>query len=304
PYIFKTISKIKISHINLKKHLIPSLYIFLPTLAVTIYSVFDKTMIGLLADNPNYANGIFEQAYMINGASLILITFISPVLASRNSYDYSRGNIEDFKKNIYFSSNYVLFLAIPMILGFVVLSKSLTSWYIGDGFKELPLLLVIMSIRFIASGFSEIFGTQICIAIGKEKIPILATFLSAIVNVCLNLALIPILGAVGAAIATAICEIVVTLVLMIMVYRLKLVSYSKIALMSLKYIIAGAIMFFVIFLMNKYLDYSIFSFFLIVMVGGIIYGTVLIILRDKFVLNFITQTYNMLRREKKNKDTE
>ena len=94
PSMLKQIIFVKFSDLNIRKRVVPSILIFLPTLAVTVYSVLDKTMIGLLSSNPDYDNGCYEQAYKINSMALILITVISPVMIPRNTYDYSHGNID------------------------------------------------------------------------------------------------------------------------------------------------------------------------------------------------------------------
>ena len=291
PSLIKRVQKVKLSWKMLTHHIKPSLLIFLPMVAVTLYSVFDKTMIGLLAENPDYENGCYEQAYKINSVALLLVTIISPVMMSRNAHDYQNGDIDSVKRHLQFASNYVWMMGVPLIVGFVVLSENLRSWYLGDGYAEVPLLLIIMSVRFVSSGFSEIFGTQLFLAIGKEKYQTIATAIAAVVNLSLNYFLIQIWGAVGAAIATAICEVAVAAILAILAYRMHIISFRKIIFCSWKYIVAAAVMFVPIFFMQRALGSAIWTFFVIMIVGVITYAAMLLLLRDRF---FLSQSKNFL----------
>lgn len=297
PSIFKRIKFVGFKKIAIKQHLLPSFIIFLPTLATVIYSVFDKTMIGLLAQNPDYENGCYEQAYRLNSISLILVTVISSIMTSRNAHDYQKGDIDSLQRHLYFASSYVWMVGIPLIVGFAVMSGNLSSWFFGDGFEKVPVLLQIMSVRFVLSGFGEIFGNQLFIAIGKEKYCTIATFFGAAFNILLNFLLIGRLGALGAAIATAACEFLVTVILAIFARKGKYVSFRHIILLSWKYIIAAGIMFVPIYFMQTYLGNGLWQFIVIMFVGIITYLTSLFILRDKFFIQNIKNLFMSLKQK-------
>ena len=305
--VFKRIKFVKLKEVSLLRHIKPTLLIFLPTLAMTVYSVFDKTMIGLLAENPDYENGCYEQAYKLNSVALLPITFISSVMISRNAHDYEMGDVDTVKRHLYLATNYVWMLGLPLIVGFAVLSENVCSWFLGEGYYEVPLLLKIMSVRFVVSGLGVVFGDQLFIAIKREKFPTIATTIAAVANVLLNYFLIPIYGATGAAIATAACEFLVTFILAILVVKGKYLSILRVLSNSWKYLIAAGVMFVPIFFIDRYLDYSVFSFLLCVVVAVITYAIVLIALQDKF---FINNSMNVLHSIKnkifrnKNKTTE
>ena len=60
-----------------------------------MYSVFDKTMIGLLSSNPDYDNGCYEQAYKINSIGVTFpVLIITTILGPRNAYEFQRGNLD------------------------------------------------------------------------------------------------------------------------------------------------------------------------------------------------------------------
>lgn len=295
PSVVRRVQRCKLKTLSLREHIKPSVLIFLPMVATTIYSVFDKTMIGLLAENPDYENGCYEQAYKINSVALLLITVISPVMMSRNAHDYKSGDMDSLKRHLQFASSYIWMMGIPLIVGFGVLSENLRSWYLGDGYAEVPALLMVMSVRFIASGFGDLFGSQLFFAIGKEKYPLISSFAAAAVNLGLNYFLIPLYGAMGAAIATAICEILSMIILAIFAYRLHIVSFRKILFSGWKYLIAAGIMFVPIFFMQRALGSAIWTFVVIMLVGVITYALALFLLRDKFFLDNVKNFLRMFR---------
>lgn len=282
--IKKLINFVPIKKLSFIKHIKPAILIFIPTLVITIYTVFDKTMIGLLSTNPDYDNGCYEKAYTLNNVMFMLITFVSSVMISKNSDSYAKGGLESVGKNISeFSIYWVYLIGIPLTIGCFILAPNLSSWFLGDGYDEVPTLLRIMSIRFIVAGFAEIFCSQFFIVIGKEKYCFISTLCSAVLNVSLNAILIPSYGAIGAAVATAACELLNFLISSFIVWKMHVLSIKKLVVTSIKYIIAGAIMFVPIYFMNKYLAHSIWSFILITFVGALVYFISLIFLKDKFV---------------------
>lgn len=304
--VYRHISLVKIKSLSLLRHIKPTILIFLPTLAVTVYSVFDKTMIGLLAPNPDYDNGCYEQAYKLNGVALLPVTIISSVMISRNAHDHERGDTESVQRHLYLASNYVFMIGIPLIVGFAVMSDNLCSWFLGDGYSEVPLLLKIMSVRFIVSGLGVVFGDQLFIAIKKEKFPTIAASVAAVLNIVLNYFLIPRYGAIGAAIATAACELTVTIILAIFVIKGKYLSILKVLSLSWKYLLCAGIMFVPIYFLDKYLSYSVWTFLITLIVGVAVYFIFLLILRDKFLINNIKNVLKSLKnkfiKEKKSED--
>lgn len=297
PSVFRKIHFVKVNKLKLLRHLKPCLLIFLPTLAVTVYSVFDKTMIGLLAKNPDYENGCYEQAYKINGASFMAVTIISSVMMSRNAHDFRAGDVESLKTHLKFAINYVWMSGLPLIAGFAVLAGNLSSWFLGEGYSEVPVLLQIMSVRFIVSGMTEVFGNQLFIAIGKEKYSTIATVCAALVNLVLNYVLISNYGALGAAIATSVCEALVAVILAGFALKQKFITFGGIFKCSWRYIIAAAVMFGATYFIQKFLPYSVWTFLLITAAGVLIYGLALLLLRDKFFLSALKSALNFRKRK-------
>lgn len=295
PLIFKQTTRVKIGNLHIWRHFVPALLIFLPNLAVTIYSVLDKTMIGLLAENADYENGCYEKAYQLNSIMLLVVTLISTVMIPRNAHDYAVGDTDSLNKHIKFSFDYTWFMGLPLIVGCSVLAYSLSSWFLGEGYDEVPLLLQIMSVRFIASGIGVVVGDQLFIAIGKEKYCTIATSIGAVFNFSLNILFIKLWGATGAAITTAFTEVLVASINVCIALKKKYISFGSFISGMPKKLISAAVMFVPIFFLNRVFEYSIWSFLLIMVVGIATYALSLLILRDEFFLTLIKKGINILK---------
>lgn len=288
--MFKSIQKVKFSELRFKCHLLPSLTFFLPIFTATIYASLNKLMIGYLAVNPDYENGCYGQALKLNQTILILVTVIDSVMIARNFRDYAAKKYDELKNHLYFACNYVIHLGIPLIFGICVLSKSLSAWFLGKGYEIVPLLLNILSVKFIMSGLICVFGSQLFIVIGKEKNPTASHSIAAVSNLILNFIFIPKYGAIGAAITLAIAESIDCLVLAVMAFRGGYLSWKKIAKMFIKPVIGAVVMYVVIYKLNEYFIYNMITFLFITAVGAAVYGITLLLIKDEFA-GFVLQRY-------------
>lgn len=277
------ISLVKFKELEFKKHLIPSLIIFLPTLSATIYSSLDKIMIRYLAPNPDYDNGCYSQALKINQVVLILVIVIESIMVARNSRLYSEGKVEEFKNNIRLSENYVFHIGIPLLCGMCITAYNVSSWFLGDGYDEVPILLCIMSTRFLTSGLATVYGNQLLLPISKEKYITYAHLGTGLCNLILNFIFIPWLGAIGGAITTAIAEGVDFLILLVIAYKFKFIEFKSLFVNMIKPIIASSVMTICIYFINASLSFSVWSFLLVAASGGTIYLIILFLLKDKFI---------------------
>ena len=289
PLIFKQTHFVKLANLNIWQHFKPALLIFLPNLSITIYSVLDKTMIGVLASNPDYANGCYEKAYELNSIMLLLVTLTDAVMIPRNAHDFVINDYDSIDKHLKFSFNYVWLTSLPMIAGCLVLSSSLSSWFLGQGYDDVPIILQIMSIRFVASGINNVVSNQYFVASGKEKYCTIATFAGALFNFSLNILFIKLWGAIGAAITTAATEVLVATVLVFIALKNKYMKFNFIFGGMVKKLIAACIMFIPIYFLNKCFDYNVWTFLLITLIGAAAYAVILFILRDQFFISLIRQ---------------
>ena len=305
----KYIEKIKIKELKPLRHLKGTIILFLPTIAISIYTILDKTLIGLLITDTytdivdgkevikkysDLENGYYEQSEKIVKMVMTVITAIGTVMIPRNTHEYSIGNHEKVKENIFTSCMLVLLIGIPLTLGIIVVANNFVPWFFGDGFDKCILLMKILSPLILIIGFSNVFGLQYLIPTGKDKRFTIALIVGAITNFLLNLIFIHFWWSVGASIATIVAEATVTLIMAIMVR--KEINFLKLFISAWRYYIAGAVMFVACYFVARNLESSIINTILIALIGAIIYFVILIILQDKLIINTIKKIFKKLKK--------
>jgi len=100
-----------------------------------------------------------------------------------------------------YSLRYFLLVSIPAVLGLSALAKPLLSIFTTQDFLSGWLVIPIIALSGLLAGIFQIFVNTLLI-VKKTKVPTYINFAAAILNVLINLLLIPLIGIVGAAIST------------------------------------------------------------------------------------------------------
>ena len=294
-YLPKYIKKVKLNDLEVRKHIKPTITLFIPQIATQIYTVMDKTMVGLITNNMSEV-GYYEQSQKIVKAALTIITSLGTVMASRIANCYANNNREEILINIKKSFNFVCFLGIPVVFGIMGISKNLVPWFYGDGYEKVVLLLITTSPIILAIGFSNVTGMQYLVPVGKQKEYTKSVTIGAVSNLILNVILIRLIQSVGAAIASVLSEI---LVFVVQYYYVKdIIEIKQIARISFKYIISGLIMFIFLILTQVIMNSTALNTIIQIILGGGIYFIVLLILRERFVNEIINKIVNNIKKEK------
>ncbi len=134
---------------------------------------------------------------------------------------------------------------------------------------EAPVIILI--------GMSNVFGQQYLLPTKQTRAYTLSVTIGAVVNIVCNIPLIVLMGVKGAMIATLISEGCVTL------YQL-FITRNQLALKPafygfVKYLIAGLIMFTLVFFLNQTMPISLKSLFFQIIIGGIVYLLLIVLLQ-------------------------
>lgn len=315
-FVPMNIHSVKVSKLHPLKHIVPSFILFLPTIAVSLYTTIDRTLIGFLVKgtvdyvNENgetivkriadIENGNYEYGERLVKMSMTILTSLGVIFVPRNSKLFSEGKIEELNNNIKTTCRIVLFLGIPLVFGIIAVSDNLIPWYLGEEYDKTALLMKILSPLVLFIGFSTIFGSQYLIPTHQDKKFTISILLGTIVNLVLNIILIPFYGSIGAAIATLIGECLV----MIMMYSFvrKNIKLKEVIFSSYKYFISGIIMFIVTFFLSLNLESSIINTIIIILSGILIYFIILVVLKDSFLFKIFSIFKQRLRKERKNEN--
>ena len=283
--------KIEIKNLKPVRHIKPAVILFLPTIAISVYTYLDKTMIGVITGS-DFENGFYEQAEKIVKIVMTVVTSLGTVMIPRNSNAFERKDMQAIRQNIYRSVRFVLLLGIPMMIGLIAVSDNMVPWFLGDGYYKSANIMKILSVLILAIGLSNVFGLQYLIPAGEDKKFTISVTCGAFTNFLLNLVLIRLFKSYGAAIATIVAETVVTVIMFCFIR--KNVSLCEILKNSTKYLISGIIMFVPCFVLGRILEPSIINTFIIVFIGVVVYLICLILLKDEFFLEIANRLTSRL----------
>lgn len=280
-YIPKLVEKVELKKLDIKKHVKPTMVLFLPQIATSVYTVLDKTMIGLLTGSEEEV-AYYEQGQKIVKIVMALVTSLGTVMMPRIANLFKQNQLEKVREHLLKSFKFVFFLSFPMMFGLMAISCNLVPWFFGMGYdKVIPNMMVIAPILVLIA-LSNIMGTQYLLPTGRQKEYTLSVVVGCFVNFSMNLLLIPRLLSIGAAIATVIAEASVTGVQVYCIRRN--FEFGQIIKRNIQYMISSFAMFVLTYSLARYLRPSIFNTFLCVVVGASIYLGILVIMRDEMLI--------------------
>lgn len=279
-FLKKYIQLIKLRDIEIIKHLKLSLVYFIPAIATSIYTVLDKSMIGVITHS-TYENGCYEQAHKIEQMAVTVVTSLSIVTLPRMTYLFKHNKLDEMKKQLIKSLRFILFISVPMALGLISISSNFIPWFLGSGYEKGTILIRIFSFLIIIVGLNNAIGKQVLMAIGRQKEYNVSVIIGAIANILINLILIPLFDSVGAAIASVSAELIILLIFIY--YSRDFIRIRDIILMSTNYVMSALVMMLLIYLSCNYISANFMSLSLQVGCGFLIYIGVLFILKDEFI---------------------
>ena len=281
-FLPKMLVKIDARTLNIRQHFKETLVYFIPTIATSIYTVLDKTLIGVIT-NDSYQNGYYEQATkIINIAKTVCFVALNSVMGARISFLFAEHKIDEIKTRIKDSLNLIAFLSFGAMFGIIAVADEFVPLFFGSGYEPVVSLLILMSPLIPIIGISNCIGTHYYAPIGKTKIASYYMIAGSVCNLILNILLIPKLGATGAVIGSIGAELIITI--LFVQYDDDYITWRDIYLASWKKILAGLTMLFAIVLFSNHIALTgIIGLILWVIVGAITYILMLFILRDKTI---------------------
>lgn len=247
PFLKKYILFIRVTKKGVIKHFRPNLTLFVPVIAVSLYKVMDKIMLGMMS-NINEV-GYFESAEDIINVPGTIITALGTIMLPKISNMIS--NKLDINKYIEKSLKFIMFLSFPMLFGLVLIAKDFSIFYYGKAFEKVGVIIQLLSITIPFSAFASVIRTQYLIPNELDKEYIVSVLFGAIVNLVINTLIIGTYMSIGACIGTIFAEFSVMFVQII--YTRKKLNLKKYYKFSLEFMIKSLIMFLIIIFIKYYL---------------------------------------------------
>lgn len=205
--VHKYISLKPVGGYNFKQHLKPIGTFFAMSCAVTIYTNLDTVMLGFMKTDSDV--GYYNAAVKIKTILVSVVTSLGTVLLPRASYYVEKKMMEQFHSITKKSLSFVFVLASPLMIYFIFFAKEGIYFLSGNAYDGsiIPMQIIMPTLLFI--GITNILGIQILVPLGKEKVVLYSEIIGAIVDVIINLILIPKYASAGAAFGTLVAEFAV-----------------------------------------------------------------------------------------------
>jgi len=180
-------------------------------LSATIYLLItwiDTLMIGMYKTEAEV--GIYNVAVRVSGLVSFGLAAVSSISAPKFSETYNNGDIINFEKIVHESSRLIFIFTLPIALLLVIFNSTILSLF-GAEFVLAKNVLLILLVGQLFHAFSGSISLILQMT-GNEKAYRNYIFIGLILNIILNVSLIPSFGIVGAAIASS-CSLILWSVL-------------------------------------------------------------------------------------------
>ena len=189
----------------MKKNLHPIVLLFLPQVAISLYAVLDRTLLGLLGSYSDV--GIYEQGQKLISILLTVVSSLGTVMVPRVANLLFERKDKEAQNMVKFSFILYNLIIFPMIFGLIAVNEVFVKFFLGKNFQDVKYVLYIIVFNIMFVGWTNILGYQVLVVRNKNKEFMLSTTIPAFVSVAVNIAVIPLFGYIGASITAVIVEL-------------------------------------------------------------------------------------------------
>ena len=284
-YVPRFTQKVDFKTLKFGRHFRETLIYFIPSIATSVYTVLDRTLIGVITKN-KAENGFYHYTMQIvNMMKALTFSSLNMVLGSRIAYLFAEEKYDEIKVRIRDSINYILFMGIGICFGLSGVAKRFVPVFLGPGYDRVIIMLMLMSPIVVIIGVSNCLGSQYYTPSGNRKLSAKFIIIGALVNLVLNLILIPRYWGYGAIAASLIAEMVITV--LYLKFCKGYLTVDTIVREGSRKLAAGVAMFAVIRIIDRFIASDIIALLIEVAVGFSVYCIMIVLLRDTFITEIV-----------------
>lgn len=191
-------------------HLKPNLVLFVPVVAISLYTLLDKIMLGSIAGMGQ--TGLYDYSEKISKMPLALVTALGAVVLPKMTEVISAGRREEALELIHETMWFMEAVALGLAFGIIGVAQEFVPVFFGAGYDECVPLMCLLSAIIPLISASNVVGVQYLIPSGRDLQYTISVLAGAGVNVAINVAFISRYGALAAAAATVAAEFAVFVV--------------------------------------------------------------------------------------------
>lgn len=207
PYLNKRVKFYRPTVKKVMQHLKPNLLLFIPAIAVSLYKVMDKIMLGNMA---SYAEvGFYDYSEKVIAIPICVVNALGTVMLPRMSNIVVKQDNVAENDMIHKSIIFGTIMSCAMSFGLMAVANVFVPFFYGDGYLKCISLFYILLPSCVFLAIANVIRTQYLIPHSMDKEYTFSLILGAVVNLIVNAALIPRMQSTGAAVGTLIAEMFV-----------------------------------------------------------------------------------------------
>ncbi len=183
-------------------------YIFISTLAISLYTISNTFILGLFASNTvvGYYSGAEKIVKAVQGLLSPISQTIYPHI-NKLIYESRERGIKFLQKTVFLIGSLSFILSLLIF----IFAKLIVLILLGNQYKESIIVLRILAFLPFIIALSNIFGIQTMLSFNYKKEFFNILMAAAIINIALALILAPLYRHIGVSISVLVSEIFVTL---------------------------------------------------------------------------------------------
>ena len=194
-----------------KEYIFPVFSMSINTLLFSFYGTFNVIYLGLKCGDASV--GYFTTATKLYAIILSIISAYNGVFVPFLNSLYGKGEMDKFSQYIGHSFSIVSLLAVPLVVGCVVLAPEFVQFIAGIGFERAIVPFQIVMIQVLLVGIAQILENQILLSLKKFREVLICTSISTFIAVLILLLFVPLYAEIASAYAVAIPHIIEALLL-------------------------------------------------------------------------------------------
>ena len=216
-YINRYVTFIKPTFLNAYKRYPKVLKISLPNLAVSVYTMLDKLLLGTISGNEYL--GYYDYSKRIVVMAATFVSSMTPIMMVKMSGHFKNNDLSLVRGYVAKSFKFSVFSSVLIFSLLISAVPEFIPWFYGSNFSTTIKLIQILSPTIIAVAMGTVAGHQFLLSIGKENLLSLALVIGAVISFSLNILLIPRYDALGASLTSLVTEVTITIILYITISR-------------------------------------------------------------------------------------
>ena len=180
----------------------------LASLMSLTFDKVDMVLLGYLRDPAEVGN--YAAAYKLMGLAMSFLPIMSQVFMPAVAAELGAGGKSHDKARAYLRLFW--FAALPAVAGSLLVAGPFSRLVLGAGYAAAPLLFAVLLPNVVCGGLASYYAGLRLMVAGRNRHYLQAVASGAAVNVIGNVALIPVIGALAAAITTCLSQATVAAV--------------------------------------------------------------------------------------------